>query len=345
MFKKKIDTATLFASKRTDASIDTQCTRTFMTLNGSDNYYAPIDELSEEMLDLPADDAFWLDMLLFGSREQIITVAHSFKLSPATQNALENKKQPPRLFRDGINRILICRQLHLDKNSEAVYHNVCFAAGANRLLSLQHSRIDKLKQARILVSTLQQPNNNIPHALTIILGKILDDNCEVINFLEDRLQSISAAYADQDEAPDAKELLRLRRSLIVAKQAIYPMRRVINRAQRQDPPLLISQENSPDFLSLKLDNAVLALSVADELLTSLETLSLKTAAEHSADCQSTLTTTAAVFLPLICISSIFAMNFENMPELKSQWGYSICLGFMALVAMFTLKKLQRKKWY
>jgi magnesium transporter len=54
---------------------------------------------------------------------------------------------------------------------------------------------------------------------------------------------------------------------------------------------------------------------------------------------------AVIFLPLICISSIFAMNFQYMPELKSQWGYPLCLGVMALIAIFTLKKLQRKKWY
>ncbi|MFQ9935718.1 MAG: hypothetical protein ACLRXQ_06455 [Phascolarctobacterium faecium] len=86
-----------------------------------------------------------------------------------------------------------------------------FAASANRLLSLQHGRCDRLKM-RVAATTLQKPNNTIPQALTLILGKILDDNCEVINYLEERLQLLSAAYSEQDEHPDPKELLRLRRS-------------------------------------------------------------------------------------------------------------------------------------
>ena len=64
-------------------------------------------------------------------------------------------------------------------------------------------------------------------------------------------------------------------------------------------------------------SAVLTLSVAEELLTSLERLCVNAAAERSADIQATLTTVAVIFLPLICISSIFAMNFQYMPELKS----------------------------
>ena len=320
MLKQKIDTAALFAQKKTEVQ---SSARTLLILDGQENAYISADELTEELLAIPEEGAIWLDMSLFGSHDQVMTVARSFKLSPATQNILENKKQQPRLFRDGNNRILVCRHLQLNESGNAVYNNICFAASANRLLSLQHGRCDRLKNARTLVTTLQKPNNTIPQALTLILGKILDDNCEVINYLEERLQLLSAAYSEQDEHPDPKELLRLRRSLVTAKQAVY----------------------APELLTIKLEGAVLTLSVAEELLTSLERLCVNAAAERSADIQATLTTVAVIFLPLICISSIFAMNFQYMPELKSQWGYPLCLGVMALIAIFTLKKLQRKKWY
>lgn len=342
MLKQKIDTAALFAQKKIEVQ---SSARTLLTLDGQENAYISVDELTEELLAIPEEGAIWLDMSLFGSHDQVMTVARSFKLSPATQNILENKKQQPRLFRDGNNRILVCRHLQLNESGNAVYNNICFAASANRLLSLQHGRCDRLKNARTLVTTLQKPNNTIPQALTLILGKILDDNCEVINYLEERLQLLSAAYSEQDEHPDPKELLRLRRSLVTAKQAVYPMRRIVSRALRQDPPLVIGSDNAPELLTIKLEGAVLTLSVAEELLTSLERLCVNAVAERSADIQATLTTMAVIFLPLICISSIFAMNFQYMPELKSQWGYPLCLGVMALIAIFTLKKLQRKKWY
>lgn len=192
MLKQKIDTAALFAQKKTEVQ---SSARTLLILDGQENAYISADELTEELLAIPEEGAIWLDMSLFGSHDQVMTVARSFKLSPATQNILENKKQQPRLFRDGNNRILICRHLQLNESGNAVYNNICFAASANRLLSLQHGRCDRLKNARTLVTTLQKPNNTIPQALTLILGKILDDNCEVINYLEERLQLLSAAWS------------------------------------------------------------------------------------------------------------------------------------------------------
>jgi magnesium transporter len=237
MLKQKIDTAALFAQKKAEVS---SSTRTLLTLDGRENAYSTVEDLTEDLLTIPEEGALWLDLSLFGSHDQVMTIARSFKLSPATQNILENRKQQPRLFRDGNNRILICRHLQLNESGNAVfYNNVCFAASANRLLSLQHGRCDRLKNARTLVTTLQKPHNTIPQALTLILGKILDDNCEVINFLEERLQLLASAYSEQDEPIDPKELLRLRRSLVTAKQAVYPMRRIVSRALRQDPPLLI----------------------------------------------------------------------------------------------------------
>ena len=38
------------------------------------------------------------------------------------------------------------------------------------------------------------------------------------------------------------------------------------------------------------------------------------------------------------------MNFENMPELKTRWGYFTCLGVMALISALQLIVFRRRKW-
>lgn len=89
MLKQKIDTAALFAQKKTEVQ---SSARTLLILDGQENAYISADELTEELLAIPEEGAIWLDMSLFGSHDQVMTVARSFKLSPATQNILENKK-------------------------------------------------------------------------------------------------------------------------------------------------------------------------------------------------------------------------------------------------------------
>ena len=50
------------------------------------------------------------------------------------------------------------------------------------------------------------------------------------------------------------------------------------------------------------------------------------------------------FMPLTFIVGIYGMNFEHMPELKWEWGYSLVLGVMVAIAIAMLGFFKRKKW-
>ena len=49
-------------------------------------------------------------------------------------------------------------------------------------------------------------------------------------------------------------------------------------------------------------------------------------------------------LPLTFIVGIYGMNFENMPELRSRYGYFIVLGVMAIVASGMLLFFWKRGW-
>lgn len=57
-----------------------------------------------------------------------------------------------------------------------------------------------------------------------------------------------------------------------------------------------------------------------------------------------LTIITAVFVPLSFLAGIYGMNFENMPELNSRWGYYGLLGVMILIATTLLFIFRRKRW-
>lgn len=66
-------------------------------------------------------------------------------------------------------------------------------------------------------------------------------------------------------------------------------------------------------------------------------------AQKSNDVMKLLTIFSAFFLPLTFIGGIYGMNFENMPELKWQYGYFATLGFMAVIAIVIFIWFKRKK--
>jgi len=57
-----------------------------------------------------------------------------------------------------------------------------------------------------------------------------------------------------------------------------------------------------------------------------------------------LTIVTVVFVPLTLLVGIYGMNFENMPELKSEHGYYILLSTMSGIAAVMLYLFRRVRW-
>ncbi len=58
-----------------------------------------------------------------------------------------------------------------------------------------------------------------------------------------------------------------------------------------------------------------------------------------------MTVFSVVFAPPTLIASIYGMNFRNMPELGTFWGYPASLGLMAALAMATGIWAWRRGWF
>jgi magnesium transporter len=59
----------------------------------------------------------------------------------------------------------------------------------------------------------------------------------------------------------------------------------------------------------------------------------------------TLTILSVIFIPLTFLAGIYGMNFENIPELKSENGYFILLGTMVIISVISIWYFKRKKWF
>lgn len=50
------------------------------------------------------------------------------------------------------------------------------------------------------------------------------------------------------------------------------------------------------------------------------------------------------FLPITFVAGLYGMNFNNMPELQTKYGYFVTLAVMALIVLITFIYFKRKKW-
>ena len=58
-----------------------------------------------------------------------------------------------------------------------------------------------------------------------------------------------------------------------------------------------------------------------------------------------LTVFTSIFMPLTFIAGVYGMNFENMPELKWQYGYFEALLLMAIIGIGMYIWFKKKGWF
>lgn len=81
-----------------------------------------------------------------------------------------------------------------------------------------------------------------------------------------------------------------------------------------------------------------------ELVTGLFQIHFSITADKTNEIIKFLTIFSAIILPLSLIAGIYGMNFENMPELKTRYGYFLTLGAMAAVTIILLIYFKQKGW-
>ncbi|WP_152286245.1 magnesium and cobalt transport protein CorA [Flavicella marina] len=59
----------------------------------------------------------------------------------------------------------------------------------------------------------------------------------------------------------------------------------------------------------------------------------------------TLTILSVIFIPLTFLAGIYGMNFKNIPELETHYGYFVLLGVMLLITILSVWYFKRKKWF
>jgi magnesium transporter len=57
-----------------------------------------------------------------------------------------------------------------------------------------------------------------------------------------------------------------------------------------------------------------------------------------------LTIITAIFVPITFIAGLYGMNFTNMPELATAYGYFTVLGVMAIIAIAMLILFRKIRW-
>ncbi|HXD34661.1 MAG TPA: magnesium/cobalt transporter CorA [Pyrinomonadaceae bacterium] len=221
----------------------------------------------------------------------------------------------------------------LGSNYVITYHHEFFRSIANVKQLVQTSPVACKRGAAFLL-------HQILDQIVDYYSPVLDDFDERIDQLEDDIFTLrSPSNVILAEIMDLKRgVLRLRR--ISAKQMD-----VLYRLSRGEYTL-VDQQMLPFFRDVH-DHLVRVTDLAEnyrDLISGALEAYLSVVSNRLNEIMKVLTIFSAVMLPLTFIAGVYGMNFENMPELHSRYGYYAVWGIMIVVAVGMLSFFWKRGW-
>ncbi|MEQ1603877.1 MAG: magnesium/cobalt transporter CorA [Pyrinomonadaceae bacterium] len=169
---------------------------------------------------------------------------------------------------------------------------------------------------------------------------IVDEFDEAINQLEDRVLDMRRTNNSV-----LGEVMDIRRSVARLRRISSRQLEVLYRMSHGEFPVIPT--NVLPFFRDVHDHLLRISDLSEgyrDLVSGLFDIHFAVVGNRTNDVMKTLAVLSAIILPLSLIAGIYGMNFENMPELKTEFGYFLTLGTMALLTVILLVYFWRRGW-
>lgn len=297
-------------------------------------------------LDLPG--VKWINYYGLNEAEKLQQVAEIFKIHPLIMESVLDVESVPRVedFDDFI--FFQLKMLVEVRHEHESAEHISFILGKGYLLCFQEKIRDVFDPIR---RRIEDPKARVRHSgpdylLNRLIDTLIDHYYVSINSIELELDQVEEQVLHQPNREVMLRILELKKRLTVLKRSIIPLNESI-RKLIIDEHELIETKNRIYFSELQEHLRFLITTVDEDLdmLTSYVDLYLSNLSYKQNEVVSTLTIVGSIFIPLTFISSIYGMNFVNMPELQSEYGYFIALAVMLVLGVAMWIYMKRKDWF
>lgn len=185
-----------------------------------------------------------------------------------------------------------------------------------------------------------------PDSLALRLSRIsVDRYVQRLMTLEPRLEVLEHKIVEDPDDELLAELMRYKTDLRKFRRVFLYHVQVFAEFMNH-PPAQVRADHLHEIRDV-YENQERASSLATlyyEVATDLIEGYISLASHRLNNIMKVLTIVTVVFVPLSFLAGIYGMNFENMPELSSRFGYFMLLGVMAGIATILLYVFRRRRW-
>jgi len=288
----------------------------------------------------------WINVDGIHNVEMIERIGKQFNIHPLTLEDIANTSQRAK-FEDFDNYVVSIMKM-LNYDTELASEQLCVILMDGLVISFQEAHggdaFDMIRN-RIRSGKGRIRKMGADYLAYALLDAVVDCYFNILEKIGDKIELLEDDLITEPTKETMQKLHFMKREMIFVRKAVWPMRELINNFERSETELI--KPSTDIYLRDVLDHTVRVIDTVEtyrDLLSGMMDIYLSSVSNRMNEIMKVLTIITTIFVPVTFIAGVYGMNFENMPELKSQWGYTITWVVMITIIGSLLIYFRKRKW-
>ncbi|MEK7285876.1 MAG: magnesium/cobalt transporter CorA [Nitrospirota bacterium] len=290
-------------------------------------------------------DLIWIDFES-ASPEEATLLSSYFDFHPLAIEDCIAETPLPKVDDFGDYVFLVLHGSQLKTENQFITNEINFFLGRNYLATYHETFSRSIQEARErCLKNMPSVARGADFLLHEILDRLVDNYFPVLERFHEEMEQIEQEVFSNPKKNTLNKIVMLKKEVTAIYRTILPQQEILNRLSR-DSFSVISNKATVyyrDVYDHLARISELADSYRDQLGGTLEAY-LTVVSNRLNEVMKVLTMFTATLMPLTLITGIYGMNFENMPEIKTRFGYFVVLGVMAVTTACIVFYFRKKKW-
>ncbi|MES2587522.1 MAG: magnesium/cobalt transporter CorA [Bacteroidota bacterium] len=320
----------------------------YLITHNSPKYYAE-NFLAKEIKENPENKIHWLNYHSIEDRASIEKLAENLSIDKLTVEDIYADLKRPKIEEYPNYIFFSVRSALINDASPAQLkkEKISFILNDHFLISFQEKSSDHFTTVR---ERIEKKKGKIrmkgPDFLLFrMLEAVTDNYFEVLDHISESIEKLEGKIILHAKSDTLKKIEIEKRKLIELRKVVFPLKEITLQLDKTESQF-ICKENHYYYSSLK-DNCLTILDEIDankQILEGMANLYYAVQGQRMNEIMKLLTVVSSIFIPLTFIVGVYGMNFDNMPELKTKYGYFFTIGGMALLSLILMFYFKKRGW-
>jgi magnesium transporter len=323
---------------------------TVIRYSDTDFVESTFDEFGECLPLARKEGVTWINVNGVSHVKTLEKLGESFSIHPLVLEDILDVEQRPKIEDYESYLFIVLKALrHLPDDREIELHSdqVSLVLGSDYVISFHEDGGDIFApvQERLRTGKGRLRKQGADYLAYSLIDLVVDNYFVALESFSDRVESLEDEVVVKPSPQTLREVHRFKNDMIMLRKSLWPLREVIASLERLESPLI--SENLTMYLKDVYDHAIIAIETVEtyrDILSGMLDIYLSSMSNRLNEIMKVLTIIATIFMPLTFVTSLYGMNFKNMPELKWTYGYYEVLGVLVVIAGAMLLYFRRKRW-